>query len=284
MLSLGSGFRMMGRPGGSGGGGGGGGGGGWSLSNATYTGRSGSVQPGGVSRDIFGIDLREDGSEIWSMDDFAGIADFGFGTNYDISTLSEVATARYAISGSKAIRLKPDGTKMYFGINNNNAVREYNLSTPFDMTSWSFVQEIAPGNIATDQLEGFWIGNGGSSLYIIGSSGADKIYQYSLTNPWELSQVTSIRDLSVGTDTDNPTDVFFKPDGTKMYVVDHAGNNILEYTLSTAWDISTASLNHTLDVSSETGTSTEGITFGDSGKKMYVLKDSGAVYEYDTAA
>ena len=39
--------------------------------------------------------------------------------------------------------------------------------------------------------------------------------------------------------------IFFKPDGTRMYVIDTAGggNNVWQYDLSTAWDISTASYN-----------------------------------------
>ncbi|GAH99215.1 unnamed protein product, partial [marine sediment metagenome] len=36
-----------------------------------------------------------------------------------------------------------------------------------------------------------------------------------------------------------PYNLFFKPDGTKMYVVD-LGAEVFQYTLSTPWDVSTA--------------------------------------------
>jgi hypothetical protein len=38
-----------------------------------------------------------------------------------------------------------------------------------------------------------------------------------------------------------PTGVFFKPDGLKMYVIGAIGDDVNEYDLSTAWDVSTAS-------------------------------------------
>ena len=35
--------------------------------------------------------------------------------------------------------------------------------------------------------------------------------------------------------------MFFKPDGTKMYVIGATGDDINEYNLSSAWDVSSAS-------------------------------------------
>ena len=43
----------------------------------------------------------------------------------------------------------------------------------------------------------------------------------------------------------------FNTDGTKMFVVGRTNNNIDEYTVSTGFDVSTASYDSSLDVSSQ---------------------------------
>ena len=52
---------------------------------------------------------------------------------------------------------------------------------------------------------------------------------------------TYVQDFSVGSQDIFPTDITFNNDGTKMYVLGDAGNDVNEYSLSTAFDISTAS-------------------------------------------
>ena len=62
--------------------------------------------------------------------------------------------------------------------------------------------------------------------------------------------------------------LFFKPDGTKMYICIYA-NYIREYDLSTAWDITSASLNQTNNTHFTINFS-QGLSFRESdGKKMY---------------
>lgn len=76
-----------------------------------------------------------------------------------------------------------------------------------------------------------------------------------------------------------PTDIHFKPDGTKMYIAFNGSNEIAEHDLSTAWDMSTASETQTVDVSSQT-TAPTGVHIGSNGNKMYVNSGTGYVYQY----
>ena len=57
--------------------------------------------------------------------------------------------------------------------------------------------------------------------------------------------------LDVSAQENNPTGVFFKDDGTKLYIVGLGGDEVNEYILSTAWDITTASANHAFSVSGQ---------------------------------
>ena len=67
-----------------------------------------------------------------------------------------------------------------------------------------------------------------------------------------------------------PIDIDFNSNGTKMYVVGWDGNDINEYTLSTAFDVSTASFENSFSVSSE-DTDPAALAFSSDGTKMFVV-------------
>ena len=78
-----------------------------------------------------------------------------------------------------------------------------------------------------------------------------------------------------------PTGIAFKPDGTKMYMGGVGSNTVYQYTLSTAWDLDTASYDSVaLDVSSQES-SPRGVTFKPDGTKMYLIGfSSDSVHQY----
>jgi DNA-binding beta-propeller fold protein YncE len=80
-----------------------------------------------------------------------------------------------------------------------------------------------------------------------------------------------------------PTGVTFKPDGTKMYMVGGSSDKVYQYTLSTAWDLSTASYDSvSFSVSSQDGTPFD-VTFKPDGTKMYIMGNTNKkVYQYTT--
>lgn len=77
--------------------------------------------------------------------------------------------------------------------------------------------------------------------------------------------------------------LFFKPDGTKMYVLDNNNETVYEYTLTIAWLISSAGSEVTFDLGSVTAiTDAEGLFINPDGEKLYSLNSSGAIlYEYN---
>jgi hypothetical protein len=74
-------------------------------------------------------------------------------------------------------------------------------------------------------------------MYVIGSTG-DDVNEYDLSSAWDISSATFLQSFSVAAQETNPEGVFFKPDGTKMYVVGSTGDDVNEYDLSSAWDVS----------------------------------------------
>jgi 6-phosphogluconolactonase (cycloisomerase 2 family) len=89
--------------------------------------------------------------------------------------------------------------------------------------------------------------------------------------------------FSVSSQESNPLGLFFKPDGTTFYAVGSSSDTVYQYTLSTAWDISTASYASKSVSVSAANTSPCSLFFKPDGTKMYVAGFDGDadVNEYD---
>ena len=98
---------------------------------------------------------------------------------------------------------------------------------------------------------------------------------------WDISKATFYQSFSVITQDSAPVDIFFKPDGLKMYIVGSNGDRVYEYNLSTAWNVSTATFLQSFSVSAQDATAL-GIFFKPDGLKMYIIgATNDRVYEYN---
>ena len=107
-------------------------------------------------------------------------------------------------------------------------------------------------------------------MFVVGDEG-DDINEYTLSIGFDLtSTVNHVDEFDVsGQDTTN-RGLAFNNDGTKMFVVGDAGNDINEYTLSTGFDLSsTVAFKGSFSVAAKTNTP-NGVTFSDDGTKMFV--------------
>ena len=125
----------------------------------------------------------------------------------------------------------------------------------------------------------------GTMLFVV-DNGGDDVYSYSLTTAWDLSTASYTGDsFSVSSQTSRASDIYFKPDGTKLYVSGQLINGLSEYSLSTAWDITTASFSSGTGEFSE-GVGVMGLTFKPDGTQFYVSNfhnDYVHVYSMTTA-
>ena len=81
----------------------------------------------------------------------------------------------------------------------------------------------------------------GLSLYVTG--GANKnVFQYSLSTAWDLSTASyASLSASIASQVSAARGLQFSSDGTKMFVLDSTNDAVFQYSLSTAWDVSSAS-------------------------------------------
>ena len=149
----------------------------------------------------------------------------------------------------------------------------------YDISEGVYVDSLDLSSQDSDPT-GIAFNNDGTKLYITGNGG-DKIYEYNLSTPYDISTGVYNDCLGVGGQTYNPTDLAFNNDGSKLYVTDLLDNKVLEYNLSSPYDISTGVYNDYLDVSSQ-DSEPQGIAFNNDGTKLYVTGSSNnKAYEYN---
>jgi len=173
---------------------------------------------------------------------------------------------------------KPDGLKMYT-VGQSTEVVEYDLSAAWDLSTASYLQEFDVIGQDPSPTDVFFKPDG-LKMYVLAGSG-DEVLEYGLSTPWDISTATYLRLVSISSQDSGPSGLFFKPDGTKMYIVGAQGNDVNEYDLSTAWLVTTATYNQNFSLASQ-DTSPRNLFFRSDGLKMYVageLNDS--IYEYD---
>ena len=123
----------------------------------------------------------------------------------------------------------------------------------------------------------------GTKMYVLGAAGVD-VNEYDLITAWDISTAVYLQLFSLSAQDAGPTDLSFKPDGTKMYVTGFVNDAVYEYDLSTAWDISTAVYLQNFSVATQDGTPYD-LSFKPDGTKMYVLGVDGVdINEYDVGA
>jgi len=162
----------------------------------------------------------------------------------------------------------PDGAKMFVVGDVGADVNEYTLTTPFDVSTASFVDSFSFAEQETNPF-GLAFSSDGTKMFVVGLDGK-AVHEYTLTTPFEVSPASFVDSFPVAAQENDPTGLAFSSDGTKMFVVGNTGDDINEYTLSTPFDVSTAVFVDSFSVA-EQDTSPRGLTFISEGTKMFVV-------------
>ncbi len=193
--------------------------------------------------------------------------------------IADTATGSVVLQGGVGVNLTglttgfsyflyPDGSLQLAGERFAGSVsRGVSLSTVLDVS-------------ATDTfISGLAFSQDGTKLFLVGT-GSDSVYQYSLATGFNLSKASyDSVSFSVATEDGNPYGVAFNTDGTKMFVVGYTSRAVYQYSLSTAFDLSTASYDSVSFSYTAQGINVAGFTFNTDGTKMFLTNNS-TVYQY----
>ncbi len=179
------------------------------------------------------------------------------------------------------IAFSPDGTKMFMMGTQHGAVRQYALSTPFDVSTASYSSKFLVVEGQDNAQIGIAFSPDGTKMFMMGTQ-HDAVRQYALSTPFDVSTGSYSSKFLVVKDQDNdPIGIAFSPDGTKMFMLGTEHDAVRQYALSTAFDISTASYSSKFLVVRDQDNLPANIAFSPDGTKMFMLGDEfGAVRQY----
>lgn len=201
----------------------------WDVSTSVYLQEFSVAAQGTYPGGLF---FKPDGTKMYTIDYVAdAVFEYNLGTAWDVSTavyLQVISVAAKELE-ARGVFFKPDGTKMYTIGYDGDTVDEYNLTTPWNVTTAVYLQEFS---VAAKELapQGLFFKPDGSKMYTIGSTG-DTVDEYDLSTPWNVTTAVYFQEFSVAAKELTPTGVFFKPDGSKMYTIGATGDTVDEYDL-----------------------------------------------------
>lgn len=179
------------------------------------------------------------------------------------------------------IQFTPDGTKMILLGISNDTFYEYSLSTAFDISTASYTSNSFSLGSQSGSIYGSFFKEDGTKIYALDLYRT--IYQYSISTAWDITTASyDNKDFTASfSHVTSPRDLWLKSDGTKMYILDAGTDAVHQYSLSTAYDISTSSYDSvSLSVSSQDGTPIS-IFFNPNGTAFWVQGfDNNTIYEY----
>ncbi len=223
----------------------------------------------------YSFTFNPDGTKLYLADTQSlAVDEFSLEAPFDLIPLPDTSfSVTSQDTDPTEVEFSSDGTKMYVLGNTNDRVYQYTLSTPFDVLTASYDNLYTTVTAVETVPSGFTFSATGSRMYIIGSN-TDDVEQYYLATPWDISSAIYELTFAVDAQETAPEDVAFSSDGTKMFVLGSNGDDVTPYTLSTAWNVSSAVAGTPFSVAGQELTST-GLAFNAAGTKMYVLGTTG---------
>tara|TARA_R110000764_G_scaffold238225_1_gene335157 strand:+ start:60 stop:908 length:849 start_codon:yes stop_codon:yes gene_type:complete len=177
------------------------------------------------------------------------------------------------------IAFKPDGLSFYVfveGNTNANKIYQHTLTTAWDINTRIASSSFGlVGNTTSGTALNLNFNSSGTKAYVVEDVNGN-IVECNLSTAWQISTLSYSQSLDVSSEL-NPRSLTFTNGGTKMYVMGsniNDGSIILKYlyTLSTAYDISTASPTNYEVIAS--GGSAVAIQFKTDLTKFYLLRQS----------
>ena len=169
-----------------------------------------------------------------------------------------------------------DGTKLFTLGYASDSVHEYSLSTAYDLSTASYTSNSFSVASQAAVPFGLAFSNDGTKFYVAALDNV--IYQYSMSSAWDITTASySSISKSVSAQDSGLRAIDFKTDGTKLYVLGNTNKRVYQYSMTTPWDVSTASYDSiSFSVSGQTSNASD-ISFSPDGS-VFILCDAGGAY------
>jgi len=257
--------------------------GGFQVSLSKYTGRRLNVS--GQDSTPQAIEFGDNGKLMFITGRGSDLVhEYSLSSAFDLSTASVTGTSFDVSSEDSApidVTFNTDGTLMFIAGASSNSLYQYSLNSAFDIGTASFTGTIFDASGEDTRISGVEFDNDGTSMFVTGRD-TNSVYQYSLTSAFDIGTASftgTIFDVS-GEDT-SPQDMIFNSDGTLMFVMGLSSSSVYRYSLTSGFDIGTASFTGISSSVTEQASSPVSLAFNDDGTLLSVLgRISDSAYQY----
>lgn len=229
-----------------------------------------------------GITFNTDGTKMYTVGaEKNKVFSYNLSTPYDINSRTFTASTDVLTIENNAtgISYNDDGSKLYITGRSLGNITEYDLATNYDITTANYVSSFSVTSEDTTP-EAVRFNDTGTRMYVAGNTN-NKIYTYELSSPYTISSASFLNDLNILPQDNKPSGIAFNNDGTKLYLTGKHNNNIYTYSLSSSYDITTASLIQTTSTST-IDNSINGLSFSNSGSKLFLIgSNKSNLYVFD---
>ena len=183
--------------------------------------------------------------------------------------------------GGRDFQVRSNGLDAYtINATSNKTIYQHGISPAWDISSITYASKSFDCSSEVGSYPRSFVikPDDGTKLYV-SSSDDEMIYQYTLSPAWDISSASYDSKSYNASEAVNLYCIRFSPDGTKLYCLSESNSYIYQYTLGTAWDISTASYaSKYKDVSGIADPDT--FCISNDGKHLYVGLSAATAYIY----
>jgi len=182
------------------------------------------------------------------------------------------------------IYFRPDGRAAYFseavgGAISDTDVYEYGLGTAWDVRTMFFNRVTTFSGGGLYDITGFEFKPDGTKMFVPDDND-DSIFSFGFSKAWDISSWQYLAKYSIANPGHaSPVDLRVGGAGTRIYVIDNFIQSVRQYTMNTAWDLTSISGQLQQSVTAASGYT--GIYLNANEDKLFLLsKGSDAIYQY----
>ena len=169
------------------------------------------------------------------------VHEYSLSTPWNVAPTSVGWTTSYNVTAQdtapQGVAFGDSGSKMYVVGSTNDTVYQYSLSTPYSLASGVTYdnKSLAVGSVTpfgetlpTD----ISFNSSGTSLWVIGQTN-DRIYEFRLSTPWDISTAVFYDDVYVGFTELTTTGLHVIPEQNVAYIVGSGSDIVYQYSTNT---------------------------------------------------
>jgi hypothetical protein len=174
---------------------------------------------------------------------------------------------------TRYLEFKPDGTRMYVVGRTTMNIAEFNLGTPWDISTAEFVREFDLSGelgtkVASPRPQGLFINKtNGQDMIVVNRL---EIFQYRMSEPWNITTAEVTGHVDMRVPTSRIQGITVSPDGLNLYIDDRENGYVFQFEMNMIWNIETLTFRNIIDFKEE-HRDTRGNDISSDGKRLFVI-------------